>query len=156
MKNVFLTSFVCVLLMSAISCKKDPKSDTLEVKEELVDTTAVVEDVVEEKKPIAKKKKKETKKKPKKETIALPPGTPNFTSVEARKYVRDYEAYVADYKKAVKSKDMDSFIELSEASSSLTRQYRILISKLSGEEMDKMSKYIQAKSKQIDELSKQM
>ncbi|WP_299253900.1 hypothetical protein [uncultured Aquimarina sp.] len=156
MKNIVLVSFLCLLLVSVTSCKKDLKSDKVEVVEEVVDSTDVVE-VVEEKKPVVKKKKKTIKKKPKTNEIKVPAGAPSFNSVAARKYVRDYEAYVAKYKKAVESKaDMDSFLKLSEASSSLTKQYRKLISTLPAGEIEKMSKYIQKKTKQIDALSRQM
>ncbi|MDH7446656.1 hypothetical protein [Aquimarina sp. 2201CG14-23] len=154
MRNIFLSSLLCLLFASIVSCKKDPKSDKLEVVEEVVDSTDVAEEVVEEKKPVVKKKKKK-KKKPK--TDIVPPGAPSFENTAARKYVRDYEAYVANYKKAVEAKaDMDAFLKLSEASSSLTKQYRTLISTLSGDEIEKMSKYIQKKSQQIDALNKQM
>ncbi len=154
MKNIF---FLCLFLLIMVSCKKDPKTDKLEVVEEIVDSTDVVAEEIVAEEPVAKKKKKPVaKKKPKDKKIAVPPGAPTFNSRAARKYIRDYEAYIANYKKAVKAKDMDSFLELNEASSSLTKQYRSLISTLSGEEIKKMSKYIQAKSKQIEELSKQM
>ncbi|WP_405206259.1 hypothetical protein [Aquimarina sp. LLG6339-5] len=156
MKNILLRSLLCLLLIFAVSCKKDPKSDKVEVIEEVVDSTDVVE-VIEEKKPVVKKKKKSTKKKPKKETIKLPAGAPSFSSIEAKKYIRDYEAYVSKYKKAVESKaDMDAFLKLSESSSSLTKQYRKLISTLPAGEIEKMSKYMQEKTKQIDALNRQM
>ncbi|MGY3793140.1 hypothetical protein [Aquimarina sp. 433] len=155
MKNILLSSLLCLLLSFAVSCKKDPKEDKVEVVEEVVDSTDVVE-VVEEKKPVVKKKKK-PKKKPKTEEIKLPAGAPSFDSQEAKKYIRDYEAYVAKYKKAVESKaDLDAFLKLSESSTSLTKQYRKLISTLPAEEMEKMSKYMQEKTKQIDALSRQM
>lgn len=158
MKNILLSTFLCLMFMFVASCKKDPKSDKVEVVEEVVDSTDVVE-VVEEKKPVVKKKKKKktTKKKTKTEVIEVPAGAPSFSSVAARKYIRDYEAYVAKYKKAVESKaDMDSFLKLSKASSSLTKQYRELISTLPAGEIEKMSKYMQKKTKQIDALSRQM
>jgi len=122
-----------------------------------VDSTDVVE-VVEEKKPVVKKKKKKPKKKkPKTEAIKVPAGAPSFSSVAARKYIRDYEAYVVKYKKAVESKaDMDAFLKLSKSSSDLTKQYRKLISTLPADEIEKMSKYMQKKTKQIDALSRQM
>ncbi|WP_299242462.1 hypothetical protein [uncultured Aquimarina sp.] len=158
MKNILLSSLLCLLLVSVVSCKKDPKSDKVEVVEEVADSTDVVE-VVEEKKPVVKKKKKKktTKKKPKTNVIEVPAGAPSFNSTAARKYVRDYEAYVSKYKKAVESKaDMDAFLKLSKSSSDLTNQYRKLISTLPAGEIEKMSKYMQEKTKQIDALSRQM
>ncbi len=156
MKNIVLGSLLFLLLASVVSCKKDPKTDKEEIIEEVVDSTDVVE-VIEEKKPVVKKKKIPKKKKPKKKVIEVPPGAPTFESEVARKYVRDYEAYVTKYKKAVEAKaDMDSFLKLSEASSSLTRQYRKLISTLPAGEIEKMSKYMNEKAKQIDALNRQM
>ncbi len=158
MKSLSIALLLC--LLSITSCKKDPKSDKLDVQEEIVDTTTVIKDVIEKKEVVTSKKKKKnevTKKKPKEQIIPVPKGAPSFNSVAARKYVRDYEAYVANYRKAVKAHaDMDSFLKLSEASSSLTKQYRTLISTLSGNEIEKMSKYMEAKTKQIDALSKQL
>ncbi|MHA7057103.1 hypothetical protein ACWGOQ_0007785 [Aquimarina sp. M1] len=161
MKNFVSSSLVCLLLVSVISCKKDPKSDKEEVIEEVIeevtDSTDVVEEVVEEKKTVVKKKKKPRKKKPKSNVVEVPAGAPIFESMAARKYIRDYETYVLKYKKAVESKaDMDAFLKLSESSSDLTKQYRKLISTLPAGEIEKMSKYMQEKTKQIDALSRQM
>lgn len=119
----------------------------------------VVEKAEDKIKPVVTKKKKTRKKsttKKKEQKISVPPSAPSFDNTEARKYVRDYEAYVSNYRKAVKAKDMESFLELNEASNNLTKQYRNLINKLSAEEIDKMSKYMQENTKQIDQLSSQM
>jgi len=74
----------------------------------------------------------------------------------AKKYIYDYENYVARYRKAVAAKDMDSFLRLSDASSSLSRQYTKLMSILPGEEIEKLSQYMDIKSKQLNQLSSQM
>ncbi|MBQ4822520.1 hypothetical protein [Aquimarina sp. MMG016] len=157
MKRIVLITFLNLAALLAVSCKKDPKTDKIEVKEEVQDTIPVMQ--VEDEKPsvkkVTKKKKKKKKTTPKK-VIKVPPGAPTFDDTEARRYVRDYEAYVAQYKKAVAANDMDSFLKLSDASSSLNRQYKSLITKLSSEEMDKMVKYMEKKTKQIDELTKKM
>ncbi len=159
---------LCTATLFNFSCKKDPKSDKLEVVEKVEDSTAVaVEEVVEEeKKPVVKKKKKPVKKDKqdgKKEyektgVFISIPGTGGATTsnTDAKKYIRDYERYISEYKKAVEAKDMDSFLKLNEASSNLTKQYNSLMTKLSGEDIENISKYMQVKTKQLNELSAQM
>ncbi|MDY8136368.1 hypothetical protein [Aquimarina sp. 2201CG5-10] len=153
MKKSILTTFLCFTLLSMISCKKDAKVEQPEVEEVVEDVPKITETTEEE--PV-KKVKKTPKKKPKKKESDLPPGTPTFSDAAAKKYVRDYEAYITKYKKAIKDDDMDALLELGKASSSLNQQYNSLISKLSGEEIEKLSKYVQTKSKQIGELTKDM
>ncbi len=158
MKKNFLTAFICVLLIGVTSCKKDPKTDKLEVVEEVQDSTQIaVEEVVEEKKPVVKKKKTTKKKKDNVDKPLRIPGTSEKTNNSySKKYIKDYEKYVANYKKAVEAHDMDSFLKLSSASSDLSRQYTRLMSILPGEEIEKLSKYMAVKSKQINALSEQM
>ncbi len=158
MRTILIT-FLCIALGSIISCKKDPKSDKLEPVEVAKDSTEVVEEVVEEKKPITKKKTT-TKKKKKSTTVdgaMRIPGTSESTNNSyVKKYIRDYEKYIANYKKAVDAQDMDSFLKLSSASSDLSRQYNRLMSILPGEEIEKLSNYMQVKSRQLAELSAKM
>lgn len=168
MKNFIFGIFLCLFLSLIISCKNDPKPDQTETVEVAVDSIDVVEAVVEEeevvekKKPVAKKEK-ETSKKKKTTTTKKPekkqitgPGIPSFDSSLARTYVRNYETYIVNYKKAVNANDMDSFLKLSEASSDLTKQYNQLVSKLSSEDMQKLSKYMQAKTVQLNKISESM
>ena len=143
------------------SCKKDPKTDTLDVQETVQDSTEVAaEEVVEEKKPVVKKKKKTTKKKkkvsPEDRTMRIPGTRLTTDNSYAKKYIRDYEKYVSNYRKAVEAHDMDSFLKLSDASSDLSRQYNRLINILPGEEIEKLSTYMQVKSKQLAALSAKM
>ncbi|TPN89247.1 hypothetical protein [Aquimarina algicola] len=167
MKKQILTVFVCVTLLLVSSCKKDPKSDNLEVVEKVQDSTQIVaSETIEEEKPEPQKKKEKKKKDPERDgkkdfertSKLIPiPGTSDRTeNADAKRYIRDYEKYVSNYKKAVEAKDMDSFLKLNDASSSLSKQYNELMTKLSGEEIEKMSKYMQVKSRQLAELSAKM
>ncbi len=156
-KNIFI-SFLSIILLFAISCKKDIKLDKLDTVEVVKDTTEVV---IEEKKPEVqkpKKKKKTTSKKKGNSNKSMRiPGTSWYTdNADSKKYIKDYERYVYNYKKAVNAHDMDSFIKLGKASSSLSKQYLSLMSKLPGDEIEKLSEYMKVKSNQIDELSKKM
>lgn len=160
-KKVFFSCFLSLLLF-AVSCKKDPKSDKIEISEEVLDSTLVDSTaIVEIEKPVVKKKKKETKKKTTKkktktEIIAVPPGAPAFESVEARKYVRDYERYVANYKRAVEGNDLNAIIKLSDTGNGLIKQYKTVVSKLSKNELVKMNSYVESKSRQIKALAKKI
>ncbi|MFC5045243.1 hypothetical protein ACFSTE_17035 [Aquimarina hainanensis] len=159
MKTSISSIALCLILLVAFSCKKDPKTDKVEQIETTQDTTAVAEEEVVEKKKTPKPrkvtKKKKAVKKEEKEEVKIA-GVPTFTDSQAKKYVRDYEAYIANYKKAVEAHDMDSFLKLNEASSNLSRQYSQLITKLSGEDIEKLSRYVQAKSAQVAKLAEKM
>ncbi|GAA4271886.1 hypothetical protein U6A24_22555 [Aquimarina gracilis] len=169
-KTIFVTFLGVTSLLLIASCKKDPKGaniNELEAVEYPVDSTDVSSDKgVVVNAPGAKKKKSTTKKKKttstKKNTTTdngemRIPGTFERTNNSyAKKYIRDYEKYVSNYKKAVEAHDMDSFLKLNSASSDLSRQYTRLMSILPGEEIEKLSKYMEVKSKQINELSAKM
>ncbi|WP_024769062.1 hypothetical protein [Aquimarina macrocephali] len=163
MKTPILTIFLCLALLSVVSCKKEAKTDNLEpVEVARGDTSDFIEEVDEESE--AKKKKKSTKKKKpaKKESTTDDktyhiPGTFDTTdNTYSKKYIKDYERYVANYEKAVEANDMDSFLKLSDASSDLSKQYNRLMNILPGEEIEKLSEYMQVKSEQLAELSSKM
>jgi hypothetical protein len=161
MKTPVLIISICLALSSVISCKKEVKTDSFDTVEvPRGDTSNFIEEVDEESK--VKKKKKSTKKnKPTKkegdDKILHIPGTFDETdNPHSKKYIRDYERYVANYKKAVEAKDMDSFLKLSDASSDLSRQYSKLMNILPGKEIEKLSEYMQVKSEQLAELSSKM
>jgi len=165
MKKILLV----ILLGVIIACQGDPKSDKLELKEAVEDTTAVTE--VNEVKPkvkkvVKKKRKKSTKKKssvvavatPKKVEIPVPTSMKELQNSTARNYIKDCEQYVANYKKAVESNDMEAFLKLSDESSNLTKQYQSMISdpNLSEQDMKLLSSYMLETTKQLNELSKRM
>jgi hypothetical protein len=164
MKTPILIIFFCLVLVSVVSCKKESKTDNLDTVEiPRGDTSDFIEEVDEE--PEVKKKKKPTKKKkPAKKGNATDddkelriPGTFDATDNSySKKYIRDYERYVVNYKKAVEANDMDSFLKLSDASSDLSKQYTRLMNILPGEEIEKLSEYMQVKSEQLAELSSKM
>lgn len=161
MKKSILISLLCLIVLCVTACKKDPKMDQVNPEEIIQDSLKVAtEKVEEEKKPVEKKKPK--KKKPKKDAKKKNqptsiPGTSLSTSNEdAKKYIKNYERYVSNYRKAVESKDTESFFKLSDESNALTQQYNQLMSKLPGEEIEKLSKYMQIKSDQLAELSAQL
>ncbi|WP_106792135.1 hypothetical protein [Aquimarina sp. Aq78] len=163
MKTPIFTIFLCLALLSVVSCKKEVKTDTLEpVEVARGDTSDFIEEVDEESE--AKKKKKSTKKKKpaKKEsttddkTLHIPGTFDTTDNTYSKKYIKDYERYVTNYKKAVEANDMDSFLKLSDASSDLSKQYNRLMNILPGEEIEKLSEYMQVKSEQLAELSSKM
>lgn len=160
MKSPILTVFICLVLLCVFSCKKDPKSDKMYAVEVVEDSTNLaVEEVIEEKKPVVKKKKKSTKKKKANEddkTMRIPGTFDSTDNSFSKKYIRDYERYMANYKKAVEASDMDSFLKLSDASSDLSRQYNRLMNILPGDEIGKLSEYMQVKSEELAKLSEQM
>ncbi len=169
MKKTICIVLLTLPLLGVVSCKKDPKNanvDELEAVEYPVDSTYVDNGKgVLVKTPGSKKKKTSTKKK---KTTSKPKVTPDdgemripgtfarTSNTYAKKYIKDYEKYVADYKKAVEAHDMDSFLKLNKASSGLSTQYTRLMSILPGEEIEKLSEYMQIKSKQLNELSAKM
>lgn len=163
MKKPILIISLCTVLLSIVSCKKDPKSDTPDTTVETVmpDSirVAVSKEIEKEKKVIKKKKAPVEKKKPTEEDkgIMRIPGTFDSTDNSyTKKYIKDYEKYIVDYKKAVEAKDMDSFLKLNDASSSLSKQFNRLMNILPSEEIQKVSEYMQVKSEQLAKLSEKM
>lgn len=163
MKKPILIISLCTVLLSIVSCKKDPKSDTVDTTVETVmpDSirVAVSEEIEKEKTVIKKKKVPVEKKKPTEEDkgVMRIPGTFDSTDNSyTKKYIKDYEKYILDYKKAVEAKDMDSFLKLNDASSSLSKQFNRLMNILPSEEIQKVSEYMQLKSEQLAKLSEKM
>ncbi|WP_109852754.1 hypothetical protein [Aquimarina sp. AU58] len=160
MKTPILSIFLCLILLSVVSCKKDPKTDTVDpVEIPRGDTSNFIEETEKEKKPVVKKKKKTTKDKKATEddnTLHIPGIFDTTDNSYSKKYIKDYERYVENYKKAVEANDMDSFLKLSDASSDLSKQYNRLMNILPGEEIQKLSEYMQVKSEQLAELSSKM
>ena len=125
MKSPLIITLLSILMMSFLSCKKDVKDERTDTVQTIPisDTTRlrleenVKERVVDQKKNKSEKKKASIKKDSKKNSAVLHiPGT--FETTEnsfSKKYVKDYEEYVTNYKKAVNAKDMDSFLKLSKA-----------------------------------------
>lgn len=163
--NINYLFYGSLVIGFSFSCNQDPKIERIKNSELGLDTLQVENtrasvslDTVPmvEKKEIPKQiSKPKAKPKPVAKKISVPKGAPSFKSTAARRYVRDYEAYVANYRKAVKSQGMDELLKLDKASASLTKQYRELMTQLSPDELDKLSQYMKKKSKQIDELSRQ-
>ncbi len=169
MKKTICIIFLSVLaLLSVTSCKKDSRTNDFEAVEYPVDSTyiegedkgVVIKNAVTKKKnkPAAKKKKTSTKKKTVKEegTMRIPGTFERTNNSYSKKYIKDYERYVSNYKKAVEAHDMDSFLKLNSASNDLSRQYSRLMSILPGEEIEKLSKYMEVKTKQMNDLSAKM
>ncbi len=159
MKNTILITFLSLIMLSFVSCKQDPKSDKLDAVETVKDSTSVaVEEVVEDVKPVVKKKKTPKKKKTVKvdKPMRIPGTSYSTKNVDAKSYIKNYERYVSNYRKAVTSQNTEAFFKLSDESNNLTKQYNRLMSKLPGEEIEKLSKYMQIKSQQLAELSAKM
>ncbi|PKV50779.1 hypothetical protein ATE84_2845 [Aquimarina sp. MAR_2010_214] len=163
MKTPILTISLCLALLCIVSCKKETKTENFEAVEVARGDTSDFIEEVEEESEVKKKKKPTKKKKPAKKENATDdkalhiPGTFDTTNNSySKKYIKDYERYVVNYKKAVEANDMDSFLKLSDASNDLSKQYNRLMSILPGEEIEKLSEYMQVKSEQLAELSSKM
>ncbi|GGX16223.1 hypothetical protein [Aquimarina muelleri] len=83
-------------------------------------------------------------------------GVPSFSDKNVQEYVNAYEAYIEDYKKAVESKDMTAFASLGQKGQELGTKAQEVMGNLSGEDVTKLSEYMQKKSEQLQELSQKM
>ncbi len=83
-------------------------------------------------------------------------GTPSFSNTKVQEYVDAYDAYVAEYKKAVESKDMTAFATLGQKGQELGTKAQEISSGLSASEVEKLNTYIMKKSEEIQELSKKL
>jgi len=160
-KEIQMEDSLDAIIVNASSNKKK------EIEDEEVTKEVEIEKHVKKKKEVAKKdKKEEVAKENKKDSepkygkdggnMNIPGTSLSTNNGMAKKYIYDYEKYVVRYRKAVEAKDMDSFLRLSDASSALSKQYTRLMSILPGEEIEKLSRYMNVKSRQLDLLSSQM
>lgn len=83
-------------------------------------------------------------------------GVPSFSDKNVQEYVNAYEAYIEEYKKAVESKDMTAFASLGQKGQELGTKAQEVMGNLSGEDVVKLSEYMQKKSEQLQELSQKM
>lgn len=83
-------------------------------------------------------------------------GVPSFSDKNVQEYVNAYEAYIEEYKKAVESKDMTAFASLGQKGQELGTKAQEVMGNLSGEDVTKLSEYMQKKSEQLQELSQKM
>lgn len=134
MKKVILAVMVA-FAMVATSCKGEKKSD------------ASSEKKVEKK---AEEKKEETKN----ETSSA--DVPNFSDQGVQDYVNAYEEYMKELKKVVESKDMDGYSKLSAKGAELGQKATEALGKVSGADAEKLTKYMEAKSKEMTELTNKL
>ncbi len=133
MKKVILAVMVA-FAMVATSCKGEKKSDTSS------------EEKVEKK---AEEKKEETKK----ETSSA--DVPNFDSQAAQDYANAYEKYMEEYRKVVENKDMDGYSKLGTKGTELAQKASELTD-LSASDVEKLNKYMEAKTKELQDLGSKL
>lgn len=138
MKKVILNLSLVIALLATVSCKNEAKSDT-STSEEATETREISDD----------EKSDNT-------STESADGVPSFSDEKVQEYVNAYEAYIADYKKAVESKDMTAFAELGTQGQELGQKAQDVMGNLSGDDIKKLNDYMQEKSTQLQELSKKL
>ena len=129
MKKVFL-SLTMITALVFTSCKETPKDDAEGTPtEETVGTTA--EKDVKDTAPVATD------------------GVPNFSDADVQAYVDSYESYMADYKKAVESKDMTAFATLGQKGQDLAAKAQEVTGKLTGADAEKLTAYMTKKGEEL-------
>ncbi|WP_062059414.1 hypothetical protein [Aquimarina longa] len=81
---------------------------------------------------------------------------PSFSDDKVQEYVNAYEAYIEEYKKAVERKDMNAFVALGKKGQELGQKAQEVMGNLSGDDVQKLSTYMQDKSTQLQELSQKL
>lgn len=142
MKKVFLSVlFVLALSISFVSCKKTQDAEVTEETEEVAEAE---EAVVEAEESVTEAEEA---------TEAASADVPNFEDQAVQEYVNAYDAYVKEYAAAVESKDMNAFTELSTKGQELGAKAAEVAGNLSAEDAQKLTEYITAKSKELQELT---
>ena len=136
MKRVFL-SLTMIAALVLTSCKETPKSDATE--ETKTEETATTDEKVEET-----------------ATAESTDGAPSFSDSDVQAYVDSYESYIADYKKAVESKDMTAFADLGKKGQDLATKAQEVSGKITGADAEKLTTYMTAKAEELQELTKKM
>ncbi|MFC5045537.1 hypothetical protein ACFSTE_18470 [Aquimarina hainanensis] len=134
MKKTVLNLALIVAVVFATSCKNEAKTENADT------TTEKVEETKEEK----KEEKKE-------ETAAT--NVPSFSNEKVQEYVKAYEAYIAEYRKAAESKNVTALGALGEKGQELATKSQELTANLSGDDVQKFTEYMMAKGKELQELS---
>ncbi len=135
MKKVIVNLSLIIAILATVSCKNEAKSDA-STSEETTQTS-------------------ESRKEDSTSTESAN-GVPNFSDKKVQEYVNAYEAYIAEYKKAVESKDMTAFAALGEQGQELGQKAQDVMGNLSGDDVKKLNGYMQEKSTQLQELSKKL
>ena len=143
MKKVFLSVvFVLALSISFVSCKKTQDAEVDAEGTEVAETPE--EETVELETPAEE------------ETVEASSDVPNFEDEAVQEYVNAYDAYVKEYAAAVESKDMNAFTALSTKGQELGTKSAEIAGKLSAEDAQKLTEYMTAKSKELQELTAKM
>ncbi|WP_282080767.1 hypothetical protein [Aquimarina algiphila] len=138
MKKVILNLSLVIAILATVSCKNEAKSDA-STSDETTETTETSGDRKEDS-----------------AATESADGVPNFSDEKVQEYVNAYEAYIAEYKKAVESKDMTAFAALGEQGQELGQKAQDVMGNLSGDDVKKLNDYMQEKSTQLQELSKKL
>jgi len=141
MKKTFLNFVLIIAVIFSTSCKNEAKSESSDT----ADTTEEVErtDKTEEKSNTTS-------------TTSASDGVPSFSDQKVQDYVNSYEAYIAEYKKVVESKDMAAFETLGSKGQELGTKAQEVMGNLSGDDVKKLNDYMMAKSTELQELSKKL
>lgn len=133
MKKILLSTATIAIIMMQVSCNKETKNTAKEetATEKVVTTKKEAEEV------------KET-------------GAPAFDSKEVQEYVKAYDAYIEEYKKAAESKDMNAFAALGQKGQELATKSQELNGKISAEDAQRLGAYMAEKATLIQEYSKKM
>jgi len=132
MKKVTILALTLALTLGFQSCKEKTEGEPAETPE-VVETPVVAETP---------------------ETPAT--GAPTFADADVQAYVDSYESYIAEYKKVVESKDMAAFAGLSTKGQELATKSQAAMTKLKGEDLEKFTTYMTAKSTEMQELAAKM
>ena len=81
---------------------------------------------------------------------------PSFESAAVADYVKSYDEFVEEYKVAAESKDMTAFSKLGTKGQELATKSQEVMKDLSAADSAKLTEYMTAKSKEMQELATKM
>ncbi|GAA3508013.1 hypothetical protein GCM10022393_17780 [Aquimarina addita] len=140
MKRKFVNIALVIAILVAASCKNQNNAENQ-------DNIDNVEEVAE------------NNEEPKEEEVTkvnTSTDTPKFSDPKVQEYVDSYEAYIAEYKKVVASKDMTAYATLGQKGQELSVKAQEISGNLSGDDIQKLSDYSTAKAAQLQELNEQL
>ncbi|QCX02118.1 DUF4175 domain-containing protein [Aggregatimonas sangjinii] len=149
MKKVFLSTLMMLALAISFTSCKDAADKAKEGMEDAADATG---EAMDEAGDAAGEAMDEAS-----DAISdMTDGVPSFENPAVTEYVEAYDSYIEEYKAAAESKDMTAISNLGTKGQELATKSQEIMSGLSASDASKLTEYMTAKAKEMQEISKKM
>ncbi|MFC5044913.1 hypothetical protein ACFSTE_21365 [Aquimarina hainanensis] len=148
MKSNSAFFLLIVSLVCCTSCKEEIEEETYESKDylqEIVEEVHAMERIIED--------RAEEEEVP---MAVWDTEIPDFDHPEAKKYIKDYEAYISEYKETFEKKNEKAFWQIQMKGQELVYKSQYIADLLSIEDIRKLNSYLLWRSSTLEEISNNM